>query len=300
MDNNRIELNVASVSVPSLPTQLEGYNILHISDLFGKNFGNDQEDIIKALSNSKFGAIVFTGNFADANNDVSAFVSLINALKEYGKSFYYIIGDKDPPLMSTIESEYKFNAVYDELDQAGAIYLDVPVRLTQSKSRSIWLMPQDILTTDPDFSINQLESSMLAFIKQNTPEAQKALAECRFQINRFQRIKEAKAEMEQDDIVIVAAHYPKDEDSMRDLAGADLVLCGHMLGAQFCLPGGMPFLSIDEKIDFFPKKEDVEGLSLINAVPQYISRGLGARGPIPIRLFNTPQITLIRLTARVQ
>jgi hypothetical protein len=51
---------------------------------------------------------------------------------------------------------------------------------------------------------------------------------------------------------------------------------------------------------FLPKQDNVKGLTYSGDAPQYISAGLGASGHwwwTDFRLFNTPEINLITLTA---
>ena len=53
---------------------------------------------------------------------------------------------------------------------------------------------------------------------------------------------------------------------------------------------------------WFPEDSRITGLSTVNGIPQYISPGLGpsaASGLPPIRLFNTPTVTVITLTSKL-
>jgi len=67
---------------------------------------------------------------------------------------------------------------------------------------------------------------------------------------------------------------------------------------EFLLCGAMFVPTKNPKESFFPDKEIVSGLYNYENVSQYVSSGLGASKKIPFlgfRLFNTPQIDVIRL-----
>ncbi|MDV3428580.1 MAG: hypothetical protein LIR50_16440, partial [Bacillota bacterium] len=84
----------------------------------------------------------------------------------------------------------------------------------------------------------------------------------------------------------------------------DLVIAGHYHGGQFRLPliGALYIPDpMSKNKGFFPKQEDVMGLSKYSDTYRYISAGLGASKTIPyldFRLFNTPEINLITLRKR--
>ena len=57
----------------------------------------------------------------------------------------------------------------------------------------------------------------------------------------------------------------------------------------------------DGKGGFFPGDEGFTGLSIVKGYAVYISPGLGVSSyyPLPLRLFNRPAATLVRLTAQM-
>ena len=83
------------------------------------------------------------------------------------------------------------------------------------------------------------------------------------------------------------------------LARYDLIIAGNNHGGQLRLPIiGAIYAPGEYGKKLFPNKEKVEGLSQINGVYQYISKGLGASGDysfMRFRLFNAPEINLITL-----
>jgi hypothetical protein len=90
---------------------------------------------------------------------------------------------------------------------------------------------------------------------------------------------------------IVLAHYPSTvHDLSPGLAG--LVLSGHTHGGQIRLPL-LGCLWTNDRIS----TRHARGLHLVGGTQLHVSAGLGASGPIPVRLFCPPEITI--LTVRV-
>ena len=94
------------------------------------------------------------------------------------------------------------------------------------------------------------------------------------------------------------------ESSTAIFSEADLILSGHNLGGQYCLPF-IGALHADNDMlprgGWFPAEEYLSGLHEVNATYQYVSTGLGAahRTPFRFRLWNTPQISLIKLNRKL-
>ena len=118
--------------------------------------------------------------------------------------------------------------------------------------------------------------------------------------------------MTRDDLQIGLTHVPLLADYVREMVNwADeqavftfrrlsLVLAGHFCGGQWRLPG-LGAVYVPEK-GWFPGDEGVVGMQRINSISQYVSGGLAASSfyPMPGRLFNTPSITLLSYTARIE
>lgn len=102
---------------------------------------------------------------------------------------------------------------------------------------------------------------------------------------------------------IAITHYPWNEtfyDNAKDQVGSyDLVIAGHYHGGQYRIPfyGAIFIPEVNTGDCYFPKQDDVSGLNIYGNYKQYISAGLGASGSKirRFRLFNTPEINLIRL-----
>lgn len=88
---------------------------------------------------------------------------------------------------------------------------------------------------------------------------------------------------------VLLSHRPKQFDLYVD-SGTDLVLVGHIHGAQFRLPFLGGIFSFDE--GFFPKHDD--GVHTEGSTTMVVSRGLG-QTIIPIRICNRPEIVAVTL-----
>ena len=96
-------------------------------------------------------------------------------------------------------------------------------------------------------------------------------------------------DMDSSKLQIVLAHEPQYFENYSN-ADADLVLSGHAHGGQIRLPfiGGL----VAPNQGFFPKY--TSGTYLKNNTTMIVSRGLG-NSIIPIRVFNRPEIVIVKL-----
>lgn len=93
-------VQVARVTVPirKMDSALEGYTLLHISDLKGASYGANQSRIRFALQKEDFDAVVLTGDMVSSRGNAQPLYTLIEMLHELkpGVPIYMIPGDKDP------------------------------------------------------------------------------------------------------------------------------------------------------------------------------------------------------------
>lgn len=314
VDNNRVQVQRQRITVATLPKGLEGYTVLHVSDLNGKRFGAMQSLLISTISSQKFDCILMTGDMA--GEDPQPFFELLAGLEELRKPIFFITGDSDPtPLDAAHNTDGKVLASFIEKAQSlGATYLDAPVRV-KTGSASVWLWPAFQMSWDDD--------TMEANLKRQREEAQakndgaKDL-EIAYQQEMLSRLREAREEIQEEDVHIGLLHYPMSENFMVELqkwadseSGAflrrmDLVLAGHFNAGQWRIPLlGALHISADYPLPrngFFPNQHMVSGLMSVNGIHQYTSPGLGVSNKVklpPIRLFNTPTITLLELTNKL-
>lgn len=94
-ENNSIVITQFSFKYSKLPEEFSGYKILHISDLHNKNFGKNQEKIMKYVNDINPDIVVITGDIIDRrryNEEPS--LNLVKQLADVC-SVYYVTGNHE-------------------------------------------------------------------------------------------------------------------------------------------------------------------------------------------------------------
>ncbi len=294
--NRMVRLQAADVPLPGLNKALDGYTILHVSDLYGARFGQAQQGIAQAVEDARYNIVCITGDMLGPDGDPAPFYELIQAVGQH-TPVLFIAGENDPaPLDGASMALYVQGA-----QERGAIYLDAPY-LVESGGARLWFTPEDALSLNLD--------AARATYAQQLEGAQDAATRfaATYQLERIERIEAARALMQEEDACIVLSHRPLSDSFVRAmtttrtqgatsfLAAIDLVLAGHYNGGQARLPLlGPVYVS---GYGLFPGQGVVEGLITSGTLRQHVSAGLGVRPGVqpPLRLFNPPSMTLVRLT----
>ena len=319
LNNSRVNLLRESVTVSTLPSSFENFRILHISDLHGLYFGPRQERLAAAISSAAYDIVVITGDVTGSGGDAGAFLALIDLFS--GKTpVYFIPGDEDPsPLIVAPHEDDSPLAPYIVAAQAhGAVYLDAPVKITRGRN-TLWLSPEWTYTLDYEASESAI-SKRLAELRDQapSPERDAALAVVEYEWDQLERIRAARRETVETDVHVAVTHHPLQLSalqSLREWTGTDndsyvrtvsLILAGHYVAGQWRLPliGPVraPASAETGNGGWLPDDQKIVGLSSFMGIPQYISPGLGVSAAIclpPVRLFNTPSVTVLTLTSRL-
>lgn len=318
INNSRVDLLRETVTVPNLPASLEGFRILHISDLHGLYFGQHQEQLKAALGGARYDIVCVTGDITGPDGDMGAFLEMMKLFKD--KPVYFIPGDEDPsPLIAAPHGSLDARADYiQQAEQAGAVYLDAPVKITRGK-HTLWLAPEWIYTLDYEASETAYQKRLAELkAEEASPERDAAISAVNYQINQLIRIRQARRETLETDVHVALTHHPLQTAALQSLQEwtasendsyirtISLVLAGHYVGGQWRLPGigaiRAPLSAGTGNNGWFPEDQKIMGLSNVMSIPQYISPGLGTSKAIdlpPIRIFNTPAVTVITLTGRL-
>lgn len=305
------------ITVPNLPSDLESWSILHLSDLHGATLGANQSGIRRVITGVNVSCVVMTGDMIGKNNDVEPLLQVVSMLPQ-DKPKLLILGDEDPDYLDS-RAHGSLSPKADwavKLEEAGVTILDEPIlytRGTNGKAR-IWFIPEYLydLNVDNLEQVYQGQIDRLTAKTSLTPDeaAQKRVAE--YQVARAQRIRESIREIRSSDIQVVVSHAPVTKQMMNEsiqksgksevfhLRQASFILAGHYCGGQWRLPGMGAIYCPD--FGWWPEDSQLMGLQYLGGVPQYISAGLGASGLypyMPFRMLNHPQITYIELTSRV-
>ena len=316
ISNSRVSLAKQSVTVSNLPGGFENFRILHISDLHGLYFGPHQEQVQAAIASAQYDIVCVTGDITGKDGDMGAFSELLRLFGN--KPVYFIPGDEDPAALITAPhaGNSPLADYIQEAQSQGAIYLDAPVRIDRGKG-TLWLCPAWVYTLNYDGALSAYQTRLSQVEEMEaSPERDAALAAVQYQLDQLDRIRQAWRETLESHVHVGMTHVPLDDtvlSALRDWTATDndshivsiaLVLAGHTVAGQWRMPGvgAVRAPGSSEVGAWFPQDQKVTGLSTTHGISQYISPGLGTSAAIglpPIRLFNTPTITVITLTSKL-
>ena len=222
------------------------------------------------------------------------------------KPVYYITGEGDPPVTEVHEDgSFGLAPWVQAAQERGAVLLDVPLPLNEGERR-LWLMPASTLVLDTESSIASLDARL-----QDENLSDGTVQSILYRKGRYEAFAEAMAQRQQNDLTVMLTHMPcldtelQSESTSAIFREADLILAGHHVGGQICLPVvGALYVRNDQlpRGGWFPDDRYLTGLNEVNATYQYVSTGLGTLygPPLNFRLCNPPQISLITLTRQVE
>ena len=314
MISRKVTVEEIRLTILNLPADLEGYSILHLSDLHGARYGEGQKAIQTALKNIRYSCVVMTGDMLGENGDTAPLLEL-NALLTADVPKYLIPGDtEEAPVNSQAHGSLSVYAEWaEEIQAAGITLLEKPALVTREKGR-IWFVPENLYALDVDRMLGVYERQRKELLDRATSLTADDAAKIRaleHEISLLEELRETRKEFLSTDIQVVLTHAPLTEEFLSDLIPwsgkedcfslryASLILAGHYNGGQWRIPFVGP-LRVPE-LGWFPDDKLVQGLSYVVGIPQYISPGLGSDPHYeyqPGRLFNPPKITRIVLTGK--
>jgi len=288
IDNGSAVVISQKVLVGNLRGELEGFTVLHISDLQGKRFGPRQKQLEAILRGKRYNAVCLTGNMVGPNGDAYPLFELLSIL-DPTKPVYFIAGELDP----AVRQAYSPEDWKTGLQARGAIFLEQPAYMAHGNSK-VWFSDASQLPLD-------LQNAKAAY------EASASLESARM-LDITNQIIALRKEMPDDDLHIALSSKPFRQDMMttmqnvvdpdmnRFLRSVDLILSGGTAGGQW----NLPFIGPVWSDGFFPKANMVSGYHYAGSFLQYIGGGLGtlSSSPLPkFRVMNTPEMALITFTS---
>lgn len=314
--NHTVIYEKTYVTISNLPSDLENYTILHLSDLNGASLGGNQSALRKVLDGKNPSIVVLSGNMVGPKGDPSAVLSLVEIFPK-GTTVLLLPGDDDPALYATSAhgSLSPYAPWAATLQEAGIVILDEPYAVTRGRS-TIWFIPELLYTLDPDNSraawqaqLDQLNA--MAVLGDLTPDQAALRRNAEYQVARFTRIGETLGNIRDSDVQVMVSHMPltkeyvtttraaADERAL-SLQQASLVLAGGYCGGQWRIPGVGAVWAPD--LGFFPEDHLLRGLVFTGGLWQHISPGLGVSPAypfLPFRMFNSPVTTLLVLSSQL-
>ena len=318
--NNKLELQTEKVRVMSLDKAYEGFAILHISDLHSSDLAMDADRWKSMLFGKTFNAVVMTGDMVGKTDDYPMLVSLIKILQDINQSapIYVVAGDEDPA--PTIATQHgNANVLADwvlAVQEAGAVYLDAPVSQQTAKKGVVWFVPEYLYDVDVpgmQSSLTRQKEDMEAQGKQYEGEGGASYRALCYRLDQMDRTLAAIKAMTATDVQIAVTHVPPDIDYVRNMLqwnidnasafnfrSLSLVLAGHYCGGQWRL-GALGPIYVPE-LGWFCGDTNIVGMQRVNSINLYISGGIAASTfyPMPGRAFNTPSVTLLSFTAKIE
>src|SRR5690606_31722933 len=200
-ETRRLHLTTVEVPVRDLPEELDGFEIIHLSDLHLTGYGPYEQDLLRALRPLPARVVAITGDFLGGPIGAQA---LIPMLMEIGRDrvVFGVFGNHDyrPPVNT--------EALARDLARAGVRLLVNDAAVVTERGRRLHFVGVD----DPHTGRADVERALAAVPPPQGHEREP---------------------------VILLAHSP-DVFPDAEGAGADLILAGHTHGGQICLPGGFP------------------------------------------------------------
>jgi predicted MPP superfamily phosphohydrolase len=313
LDNMRVVVKKESLAVPSLPSQMEGYTVLHLSDMHGQYFGSDHSTIKNALSGKRYNMVLVTGDLINSGCDMDSpqkrsVIDLFQFFADEGKPVYYVLGNHDEARVRYEDGIAAESEFYQALGETGAILLDFPRQIPVGKEGySIWLWPVELIGVSYDDAASVLEGSLSGDDLTLPQQLQK---------NQYEALVYAGENLLDRDVVLAMGHYPLTQQRISDLqerlpesasflSRIDLALAGHLHGGQIRLPFIGPVYVPSGAFGsrgFFPDKNLVRGMMDISGVKQHVSGGLGSTGVggtrfMKFRLLCPPEVSLITFTS---
>lgn len=294
-DNSRIKLVNQVVAINGLPESFQDYKILVLSDLHGKRFGDRQQKLLELIRTTEFDVVYIAGDMQESLT--SGFDPMLELFQDLPQDVpvYYVGGNWGP---------FDFDSITGEVLEAGQILqshgvllMTQPFRIDRGEDH-IWFVPGFSYTNNQKW----LTISELKLKSELEPLDQMYYSQTQvYQSMLLNKISAIPA----NEVLIGLMHIPLSKealDSLEYYPPYDLIIAGHFHGGQIRLPliGALYVPDNTSRfLGFFPDNRYISGLYTGRASQQYVSRGLGSNGIIPLlkfRLFNTPEMDLITLT----
>lgn len=260
LGNKALMVSTISISSSHIPAAFSGFRIAQVSDLHNTEFGKNNAELLKLLSESRPDIIAITGDLIDANHtDVGIALGFVQESVRIAPT-YYVTGNHEA-------ASPQYDTLKAGLEEARVIVLEDEAVSLERNGETITLLGLG----DPDFTVNGdmfgETSAMVSTKLKNLDDGEGGYT-------------------------ILLSHRPELFETYVN-CGTDLVFAGHAHGGQFRLPfiGGL----VAPNQGLFPQYD--AGLYTDGSTSMVVSRGIG-NSIIPFRINNRPEIVLVELNAK--
>lgn len=255
--NTALTVSTVVISSSRIPLSFSEFRIAQVSDLHNDEFGKNNIDLLKILSESTPDIIVITGDLVDSQHtDMEIALDFVREAVQIAP-VYYVTGNHEAWIQ-------QYDKLKTGLETIGVTVLEDEAIQLEHGDEKITLAG----LSDPDFTINgDMFGEVPAMVGAKLGELTDI----------------------EDSYTILLSHRPELFGTYAD-CDIDLVLSGHAHGGQFRLPfvGGL----IAPNQGIFPKYD--AGLYTDDNTNMIVSRGIG-NSVIPFRFNNRPEIVLVEL-----
>ena len=257
--NNCIQTDVYTFSSPGLPAAFDGFRVVQLSDLHGKQFGEGNARLVAAVEAAKPDLIALTGDFVDAACTVEDVEPLIEGLTRLAP-VYFVTGNHEWGSGQT-------RLMLQMLREHGVHCLENSFEPVERGDASILIAG----VHDPN-----------GYADQKTPEQLSAELHAAYDNPWW----------------LLLAHRNNLFNGRYCRLQANLTLCGHAHGGIARLPGTDGLIDSELRFfpsftgGFYTCDDGGHTPSTV-----FVSRGLGNSPHWTFRLFNHPQVAVIELRA---
>lgn len=237
-------------------------NVVHLSDLHGKEFGKNNEKLKRLILKEKPDLVVATGDMIDSS--LKNMEGVIDFLSDLSKSVkvVYISGNNEQRCK---KAEYIFESL---------------------RSKGVIVLKNEIIT----LSLNGVKVNILGMFEKPKGDLHSSIKKINGSYAYEDSHKLFKRLESLEGLKIVLSHYPEIFEAEYSKYNFHIMFSGHAHGGQFRIPIIKRGL-IAPGQGFFPKyTEGMHG----NKNKLIISRGLGNSTKIT-RLFNRPEIVNVKI-----
>ncbi|UBK75524.1 metallophosphoesterase [Clostridium perfringens] len=237
-------------------------NVVHLSDLHGKEFGKDNEKLKRLILKEKPDLVVATGDMIDSSlKNMEGVIDFLSDLSKCVK-VVYISGNNEQRCK---KAEYIFGSL---------------------KSKGVIVLRNEIIT----LSLSGVKVNILGMFEKPKGDLHSSLKKINGSYAYEDSHKLFKRLESLEGVKIVLSHYPEIFEAEYSKYNFHIMFSGHAHGGQFRIPIIKRGL-IAPGQGFFPKyTEGMHG----NKNKLIISRGLGNSTKIT-RLFNRPEIVNVKI-----